>query len=109
MAETHSFRWIAIDDISEPKPEEHETCIVCMEVPNEEDWHLQIAHWYYKGAELDCEDKEGKNHHFTFKKDGFYFIQENTNIPHVYLMHGVKYWTILPKPKIKPDDILTIE
>lgn len=109
MAETHSFRWIAIDDISEPKPKEHDTCVVCMECPNEEDWHLQIAHWYYKGAKLDIVDSVGKEHTFHITKDGFYLIQETTNIPKLFLAHGVKYWTILPKPKIKPDDILTIE
>lgn len=107
--EEYKFHWTAIDDASEPKPAENEACIVCMDCPNETDWHLQLAHWYYKGSELDCLDKDGKEHHFTFKQDGFYFIQENSAKPHVYLMHGVKFWTILPKPKIKPGDILTIE
>lgn len=107
--EEYKFHWTAIDDDSAPKPNEHDTCIVCMECPSESDWHLQIAHWYNKGAELDITDKDGKNHVFTIKKDGFYHVQETSAKPHVYLMHGVKFWTMLPKPKVKPDDILTIE
>ena len=105
----YKFRWIAIDDILEEKPKEHETCIVCMEVPGEGDWHLQIAHWYDKGARLDIMDSKDKNHTFNITRPGFYIIQEVTAEPKVYLAHGVKYWTVLPKPRIKPDDILTIE
>lgn len=109
MKETYEFHWIAIDDISEPKPDEHETCVICMECPHESDWHLQIAHWYFKDAELDCVDSKGKSHVFHIQKDGFYLIDETTEQPRVFLAHGVKFWTKLPKPKIKPDDILTIE
>lgn len=107
--ETHEFNWIAIDDILEPKPQEHEVCVVCMEVPGETDWHLQLAHWYFKGATLDCKDVKGKGHRFDIKKDGFYLIQETSNEPKVFFAHGVKFWTVLPKPSAKPDDILTIE
>jgi hypothetical protein len=105
----YKFRWIAIDDILEEKPKEHETCIVCMEVPGEEDWHLQIAHWYDKGARLDIKDSKDKNHTFNIAKSGFYIIQETTAEPKVFLAHGVKFWTILHKPRTKPGDILTIE
>ena len=103
------FTWHAIDDISAPKPEENDTCIVCMDCPNESDWHLQIAIWYNKGAELNILDKDGKSHVFSIKNDGFYHVQETSAKPNVYKIHGVKFWTILPKPKVKPDDILTIE
>lgn len=107
MREECTFDWFPVG--LKYEPEENKTLIVCMEVPGEEDWHLQLAHWYKKGSELDCVDKNGKEHHFTFKQDGFYFVQESSAKPHVYLMHGVKFWTFLPTPKIKPDDILTIE
>ena len=103
------FTWHAIDDISAPKPNENDTCIVCMDCPNESDWHLQIAHWYLEGAKLNIVDSKGKDHTFAIKLDGFYILEETSPIPHVFMAHGVKYWTVLPKPKIKPDDILTIE
>lgn len=103
------FTWYEIGDILAPKPNENDTCIVCMDCPNESDWHLQIAHWYCKGAKLDIEDSKGKNHKFNINRDGFYIIQETTSVPKVFFAHGVKYWTVLPLPKIKPDDILTIE
>lgn len=107
--EEHKFYWTAIDDALALRPIENAVCIVCMECPNETDWHLQIANWYLEGAELDIMDKDGKNHVFRIKKDGFYHVQETSAMPRVYLMHGVKFWTVLPKPKVKPDDILTIE
>ena len=109
MAEEFKFRWYAIDDILEEKPEENATCIVCMDCPNEDDWHLQIAHWYLEGAKLDLIDSEGKDHTFVIKTNGFYLIEETSSTPHVFLAHGVKYWTVLPTPKIKPEDVLTIE
>ena len=109
MSEEYKFKWSAIDDIREDKPNEDDICVICMECPTESDWHLQIAHWYFKGAELCCVDSKGKDHIFKISKDGFYIVQETEAKPRVYLAHGVKFWTILPKPKIKPDDILTIE
>lgn len=109
MEKEYKFNWHAIDDIIAPKPKEHDTCIVCMEVPGEEDWHLQIAHWYDKRTRLDIMDSKYKNHTFNIAKSGFYIIQETTSEPKVFLAHGVKYWTVLPKPKIRPEDVLTIE
>lgn len=103
------FTWHAIDDILSPKPKENDTCVVCMDCPNESDWHLQIAHWYLEGAKLNIVDCAGKDHTFVIKTDGFYVVEETGTKPKVFLAHGVKYWTVLPKPKIKPDDTLTIE
>lgn len=103
------FTWHAIDGILSPKPKENDTCIVCMDCPNETDWHLQIAHWYDKGARLDIKDSKDKNHTFNILRSGFYIIQETTAEPRVFLAHGVKYWTVLSLPKIKPDDTLTVE
>lgn len=103
------FTWHAIDDILSPKPKENDTCIVCMDCPSESDWHLQIAHWYLEGAKLNIVDCAGKDHTFVIKMDGFYVVEETGTKPKVFLAHGVKYWTVLPLPKIKPDDILTIE
>ena len=109
MANTGTYRWIAIDDILEKKPEENDTCVICMECPNEPDWHLQLAHWYFKGAKLNIVDNLGKDHTFNIDRDGFYLIDETSSTPRVFMAHGVKYWTVLQKPDIKPDDILTIE
>ena len=103
------FTWHAIDDILSPKPKENDTCIVCMDCPNESDWHLQIAHWDLEGAKLNIVDCAGKDHTFVIKTDGFYVVEETGANPKVFLAHGVKYWTVLPLPKIKPDDTLTIE
>lgn len=106
--EAYTFHWIAVDDILE-KPKENDTCIVCMDCPMEEDWHLQIARWYDSGAKIELFDKYDKSHKFTIKDDGFYILDETSSIPGIFKVHGVKYWTVLPKPKIKPEDTLTIE
>ena len=108
MIEENTFTWISFEDPS-IHPEENETCIVCMDCPNELDWHLQIAHYYLEGATLSLVDKHDSTHTFHIKQDGFYIVQETSEKPKVFMAHGVKFWTILPTPKIKPDDILTIE
>jgi len=107
--ESYTFQWNAIDDILAPKPKENDTCIVCMDCARESDWHLQIARWYEEGAKLELVDKYDKEHNFTIKDTGFYIVQETSAYPKLFKVHGVKYWTVLPTPKIKPDDILTIE
>lgn len=109
MEKEYKFNWHEIDDILAPKPEENDTCIICMDCPHETDWHLQIAHWYLEGAQLNLVDCTGKEHVFVIKISGFYIVEETGTKPKVFLAHGVKYWTVLPTPKIKPEDVLTIE
>ena len=103
------FTWHAIDDILAPKPKENDTCIICMDCPMEDDWHLQVARWYEVGSKIELLDKYNKSHKFTIKNDGFYILDETSVIPGIFLVHGVKYWAVIPTPKIKPEDTLTIE
>lgn len=105
-----NYKWTAIDDILAPKPEENVSCVVCVEntTPDGSEWHLIIAHWYEEGAGIDIFERDGTKHHFSIKSDGFYYIEEAGPCK-LFKVHGAKFWTTLELPKVKPDDILTIE
>lgn len=107
---TGTYVWHRVEDENNIKgPVEDQIYLVCTEQSDIKGscWHLNLARWYDAGARLDLQDLDGTVHSHKIDKDGFYLIPEVGGC-HVYLIHGVQYWTEIKSPNVDPDTILTI-
>lgn len=109
---TGSYVWHYVDNGKKIEgPKEDHQYLVCFEssTSNGSVWKMRMAFWYEKGARITVTDTNGEDYKFTVKKDGFYVLNEfDTNGDLLFRVRDVKYWTTIPEPGVKPDDILSI-
>ncbi len=110
---TGSYIWHYVSDESkiEGIEEKHEY-LVCLELEEEKGpaWKMKLAFWFEKGAKITIYESDGTPHDFKIKENGFYILDDiGTNEgPRCFRLHGVRYWTEIPEPGVKPEDILTV-
>ena len=108
---TGSYIWHYVSDESKIEGiEENHEYLVCLEL--EEDngpaWKMKLAHWYYQGAKITVSETDGTPHNFETQADGFYILDDFDKSPRFFRLHGVKYWTEIAEPGVKPEDTLTV-
>ena len=104
-----SYIWHYVSDIDKIEGvEEHQPYIVCFEGSGVDSstWHIEVARWYSKDAELRLFDGDNEPHCFKIDQNGFYLM--NFKGTSIYRIRNVKYWTKIGLPDVNPDDILTI-
>ena len=110
---TGSYIWHYVSDESkiEGIEEDHEY-LVCLELEEEKGpaWKMKLACWYEKGAKITIAELDGTPHEFRIDKDGFYIIDDigTSEGPRCFRLRGVRYWTEIPEPGVKPEDTLTV-
>ena len=110
---TGSYVWHYVSDESRIVGiKENREYLVCFEVEEESGpvWKMKLVHWYEKGAKITLCDSDGTPHNFRIGADGFYIIDDigDSKGPRCFKLHGVRYWTEIPEPRVKPDDTLTV-
>ena len=108
---TGSYIWHYVSDESkiEGIKEDHEY-LVCLELEEEKGpaWKMKLACWYEKGAKITISESDGTPHEFRIDKDGFYLIDDFNKAPRFFHLRGVRYWTEIQEPGVKPEDTLTV-
>lgn len=86
--------------------------LVCFEVEEKSGpvWKMKLVHWFEKGAMISICESDGTPHDFRIKEDGFYILDDLgvDTAPRCFKLRGVRYWTEIPEPGVKPDDTLTV-
>lgn len=110
---TGSYVWHYVSDESKIEGvKEGQQYLVCFEVEEESGpvWKMKLVYWFEKGAKLTLCDSDGEPHNFKIAEDGFYIIDDigGSTGPRCFKLRGVRYWTEIPEPGVKPDDTLTV-
>ena len=109
---TGSYVWHYVSDENKIEGvKEGREYLVCFEVEEKSGpvWKMKLVHWFEKGATISICESNGKPHDFKVKVDGFYIIDDlDGKALRCFKLRGVRYWTEIPEPGVKPDDTLTI-
>ena len=110
---TGSYVWHYVSDESRiVGVKENREYLVCFEVEEKSGpvWKMKLVHWFEKGAMISICESDGTPHDFRIKEDGFYILDDlgGGTAPRCFKLHGVRYWTEIPEPGVKPDDTLTV-